>query len=206
MTPTALRLKAKLDERRRWFSNEWFFKWHYIGSDGHVSIDSFDGREIHYGGIKFSGTARVVYWEAVVRGVRKEITEQFAWVDQEVRNYNRETALRAIDECAGQLVAFARVIRREAVEKDRILRGDGIKFPAGNDAGFWEGTSDTDIAKQAEELKSALPQAEAQPLASAQPPPQNWRQRAGTLWNENQWWAGPVGFIVGLAGVYPLVF
>jgi hypothetical protein len=115
MTPTASRLKARLDERRRWFVNEWFFKWHFIGKDGPVTIESFDGRGIHYGGIAFSGTARLVYWDAIVRGVRKEITEQFAWVDQEVRNYNRETALKAIDECAGQLASFVRAIRREAV-------------------------------------------------------------------------------------------
>ena len=128
MTPTASRLKARLDARRRWFQNEWFYKWHFIGKDGPVSIDSFDGRGIHFGGIAFSGSARDVYWDAIARGVRKEVTEQFAWVDHEVRGYNQETALKAIDECAGQLVSFVRVIRRIAVDKDRILRGDGRKF------------------------------------------------------------------------------
>ena len=157
MTPTASRLKARLDERRRWFVNEWFFKWHFIGKDGPVTIDSFDGRGIHYGGIAFSGTARHVYWDAIVRGVRKEIVEQFAWVDQEVRNYNRETGLKAIDECAGQLASFVRVIRREAVKKDRILRGDGINHPTEDDGGWWDGTSDREIVSQAEALKSALP-------------------------------------------------
>jgi hypothetical protein len=167
MTPTASRLKARLDERRRWFINEWFFKWHFIGKDGPVTIESFDGRGIHYSGIAFSGTARLVYWDTIVRGVQKEITEQFAWVDQEVRNYNCETALKAIDECAGQLASFVRAIRREAIKKDRILRGDGISQPTEDDAGWWDGTSDREILSQAEALKVALPVFVEQPSHTA---------------------------------------
>lgn len=129
MTPTASRLKVRLDDRRRWFANEWFFKWHFIGKDGPVSIDSFDGRGIHLGGIKFSGSAHDVYWDAIVRGVRKE-------VDEQVRQYNYETAIKSIDECAGQLISFTRSIRRESVAKDRILRGNGIEFPPEDDAGW----------------------------------------------------------------------
>jgi len=61
MTPTASRLKARLEDRRLWFANEWFYKWHFIGNDGPVTIDSFDGREIRYGGIvegQFRGAVR----------------------------------------------------------------------------------------------------------------------------------------------------
>lgn len=139
MTPTASRLKARLDERRRWFANEWFCRWHFIGKDGPVTIDSFDGRGIHQGGVEFGGDVRELYWETLVRGVKKEITEQLAWVDREVRQYNSEAVLRAIDECAGQLMSFVRVIRRLAVAKDRLLRGNGQSFPPENDAGRWGG-------------------------------------------------------------------
>ena len=158
MTPTATRLKARLDQRQRWFANEWFYKWHFIGDDGPVTIDSFDGCNIHHGGIQFSGGARDLYWETLVRGVEKEIVEQFAWVDKEVRNYNRATALCAIDECAGQLISFVHVIRRRGVAKDRILRGNGREFPKENDAGWWENVSDAEILKQAQALKEALPE------------------------------------------------
>ena len=161
MTPTCTRLKVRLDERRRWFANEWFFKWHFIGKDGPVSIDSFDGRGIHFGGIVFDGGVRQIYWEAVTRGVRKEITEQFAWIDSEVRKYTPETALRAIDECAGQLISFARVIRRKAIAKDRILRGNGQQFPTEDDAGQWDDTEPADIQKQADALKAASDQLKA---------------------------------------------
>lgn len=199
MTPTATRLRERLDARRLWFQNEWFFKWHFIGKDGPVDIDSFDGRHIHYGGVKFSDTARDIYWQTVVRGVRQEITSQFAWVDQEVRNYNDETALRAIDECAGQLASFVRAIRREAVKKDRILRGDGINFPTENDAGRWEGTSDREIQAQAEALKAALPTSASPstPVVTSR----TRRQRALALWNDNQWWLGPLSLVIGLIGL-----
>ncbi|MDP3905903.1 hypothetical protein [Novosphingobium sp.] len=203
MTPTATRLKARLDERRRWFANEWFFKWHFIGKEGPVSIDSFDGRGIHYGGIKFSGTARQVYWDSVVRGVRKEITDQFAWVDEQVRNYTAETALCAIDESAGLIASFTQSIRREAVAKDRILRGDGITFPTENDAGHWYDTDAESIFKQAEALKRAIP------LAATPSVPVEVRslsKQASALWHDNQWWLGPLAFLVGLAGLLPLVF
>lgn len=206
MTPTCTRLKARLDERLRWFINEWFFKWHFIGKDGPVSIDSFDGRGIHFGGIKFSGSACDVYWDSIVRGVKKEITEQFAWVDLEVRAYNHETALQAIDECAGQLVSFVRTIRREAVAKDRILRGDGIRFPSENDAGRWDGTSASDIASQADALKRALPLPVEYQSSTAPVEEQTLRRRASAVWHNNQWWLGPIAFVAGLAGLYPLIF
>lgn len=197
MTPTASRLNARLDERRRWFQNEWFYKWHFIGKEGPVSIDSFDGRGIHFGEIEFSGSARDVYWDALVRGVRKEITEQFAWVDHEVRNYNQETALKAIDECAGQLVSFVRTIRRVAVDKDRILRGNGRKFSTNDDAGHWEGTGDGDIVSQAEALKAALPMVTSQINRETALVETTRRRRATIIWNENQWGIGPVAFVTG---------
>jgi hypothetical protein len=201
VTPTATRLQARLDERRRWFQNEWFFKWHFIGKDGPVSIESFDGRGIHLGGIMFDGSARLTYWDTVTRGVRKEITEQFAWVDEEVRKYTAETALRAIDECARELATFARIIRREAIKKDRILRGDGIRFPPEDDAGQWQGTSPGEIQKQADALKAALPLTASVTEAPMPVEESTFGQRATKVWHDNQWWLGPVAFVVGLAGL-----
>ena len=154
----------------------------------------FDGRSAHLGGIEFSGSARDLYWDALVRGIRKEIINQLEWVDGEVRNYNRNTALRAIDECAGQIIAFIRTVRSAAVKKDRILRGDGINFPPENDAGHWEGTDDAGIRAQTDALKLALPDS---PPAVAP----TMRQRMLTVWNENQGWLGPLAFALGVASL-----
>ncbi|WP_414463643.1 TIR domain-containing protein [Hyphomicrobium sp. DY-1] len=167
MTPTATRLHMRLDERYLWFHNQWFFKWHHIGAGSSADIDTFDGRQAHYGGIKFSGSPRNVYWWAIVRGTKKEVIEQFTWVEEAVRNYSPAVAIQAIDECAGALMSFVGKLRRAAIEKDRILRGDGINFPAEHDSGNWEDVSDQAIVKQAEALKAALfpPAPEAMPPA-----------------------------------------
>ena len=45
------------------------------------------------GGIAFWGSARDVFWDAITRGVRKEVLEQFRWVDDQVRRYNRKSSL-----------------------------------------------------------------------------------------------------------------
>ena len=44
--------------------NEWFFKWHQIGYERIVLIDS-NGRMVSYGGIKFRYTDRDVYWATI---------------------------------------------------------------------------------------------------------------------------------------------
>jgi hypothetical protein len=157
MTPTATQLKFRLDQRRRWFDNEWFFKWHHIGGQRVVEIDTFDGRQARYAGIKFTGSPRAVFWDALARGVRKEVIEQFAWIEERVRVYAQGQAEAAIDECAGLLEGFVQSLRQAAVNKDRILRGDGLNFPPEQDAGSWGGPSPPgDIAHQAIALKAAL--------------------------------------------------
>jgi hypothetical protein len=156
MTPTATQLKLRLDQRRRWFDNEWLFKWHHIDGQRVVEIDTFDGRMARYAGLKFAGSPRAVFWDAIARGVRKEVIEQFAWIEERVRLYARAPAEEAIDECAGLLTAFAQSVRRAAVQKDRILRGNGITFPSERDAGIWVDVSPGDIARQAAALKVAL--------------------------------------------------
>jgi hypothetical protein len=156
MTPTATQLKFHLDQRRRWFDNEWLFKWHHIGGQRVVEIDMFDGRQARYAGIKFTGSSRAVFWDAISRGVRKEVIEQFAWIEERVRVYARAQAEAAVDECAGLLAAFVQSVRNAAVQKDMILRGDGLNFPPEQDAGRWVDVSPGEIAHQTAALKEAL--------------------------------------------------
>ena len=156
MTPTATQLKFRLDQPLRWFHNEWFFKWHHIGGQRVVEIDMFDGRQARYAGIKFTGSSCAVFWDAVARGVRKEVVEQFAWIEERVRVYARAQAEAAIDECANLLSEFVLSVRHAAVQTDRILRGDGLNFPPEQHAGVWADVSPGDIDLQAEALKTAL--------------------------------------------------
>jgi hypothetical protein len=156
MTPTATQLKFRLDQRHRWFDNEWLFKWHHIGGQRAVEIDTFDGRQARYAGIKFAGSPRAVFWDALARGLRKEVIEQFAWIEERIRVYARAQAEAAIDECADLLAAFVQSVRQAAVRTDRILRGDGLNFPPEQDAGSWGAVSPGDIPHQAMALKAAL--------------------------------------------------
>lgn len=179
MTPTATRLEQRLRDRRAWFQNDWFVRWHRIGGDQPVEIDQFNGRYANYAGISFDGSARDVYWQSIAQGLRKEIIEQFGWVEDSVRSYDRSVASVAIDQCAGLITSFARGLRREAVAKDRLLRGNGTDFPAEQDMGHWDGTSDVEVLGQAEALKSALfpPTAAAQASSQrASPTPKATRE------------------------------
>ena len=156
MTPIATQLRFRLDQRRRWFENEWFCKWHYIGGERVVEIDTFDGRQARYAGIKFSGRPRLVFWDAIARGVRKEVIEQLAWIEERLRLFARLQAEAAVNECAGLLTAFVQSVREAAVQKDRMLRGDGLNSPPVPAGGIWVDVSPGEIARHAAALITAL--------------------------------------------------
>ncbi|MGB6659844.1 MAG: hypothetical protein WBE48_28335 [Xanthobacteraceae bacterium] len=77
LTPIGLRLSSALNDEFLRMQTEWFFKWHHIGGPRTIEIDSFLGRPICYGGIKFSGSARHVYWDTIQRYLRKKIGSIF---------------------------------------------------------------------------------------------------------------------------------
>jgi hypothetical protein len=203
-TPVAKQLQQRLEDRRAWFRH-WLFQWHGL-RDGRnpIQVDLFDDRTSFMGGVEFSGSARDVFWDAITRGVRKEILDQFAWVDDQVRKYNRTTALESIDQAAGLLSSFAQGVRRDTIEKDRILRGNGINFPPTNDLGHWHGTSQQEIQSYAEALKLALPSNPGE-RSSIEQPLAGRSHRLNKLWHDNQWWLGPVSLIAGLVGLAALL-
>jgi hypothetical protein len=65
LTPVGSRLSDSLSDEYLRMQNEWFFKWHLIGEGRAVEIDSFRGKPICYGRIKFSGSAADVYWDTI---------------------------------------------------------------------------------------------------------------------------------------------
>jgi len=129
MTPIALRIQLSLDAERQRMRNEWFFKWHFIGRDGPVEIDGFDGRKIRYGGIKFEGTPRHVYWGTLKRYLKMKNGETFDRLEAEVKGYPEPQIQSAINETKTIMETFARGLIGDAIDKDRVLRGDGINFP-----------------------------------------------------------------------------
>lgn len=73
-----------------------------------------------------------------------------------MRVYERESAEAAIDESANLLIAFIQTVRHATIQKDAILRGDGINFPPEHDFGTWTDLSPADIAHQTAAIKQAL--------------------------------------------------
>jgi hypothetical protein len=159
MTPLATRLQLALENEFRRMDNVWFFKWHHIGGDRPIEIDAFDGRSICYSGIRYDGTAQKVYWDTIQRYLKKEIVSRFLELEIEVKSnpeYPPETIERTLNEAQQLLSSFSQRIRNQAIEKDRILSGDGINFPPARDRGHWEGCRAEHIEAQAAEILTLL--------------------------------------------------
>ncbi|MDZ4285201.1 MAG: hypothetical protein U1A28_05250 [Patescibacteria group bacterium] len=114
--------------------NEWFFKWHLIGRDGPVEIDSFDGRVAQYAGIRFFGSPREVYWQVLKRYLENKVAEYFDDAEKNLDRYPVEIRDQIVIQTGVELRTFSRQISHDAVEKDRILRGDGTSFPSRDDS------------------------------------------------------------------------
>ncbi|MCP3441999.1 hypothetical protein [Bradyrhizobium sp. CCGUVB14] len=153
LTPIGLRLSASLSDEHLRMQNEWFFKWHAIGGQQPVMIESFNGKPICYGGIKFSGSAHSVYWDTIQRYLRKKIGLIFDGLEEELKKYSLEVRQRALTEAQSIVGQFVARIRRTAIEKDRILRGNGIEFPPEHDMGQWRGCQTEDIEARVEGLR-----------------------------------------------------
>lgn len=146
------RLELAIQQELTRMENEWFFKWHLIGKEGPVEIESFGGKPIHYGGIAYSGSAVDVYWGAISRYRKLKVSKFFDVVEAELPKYPKHVREQAIREAGGLITMFANSIQRSAVEKDRILRGDGVNFPILLDRGKWEGSSQSVIDTRAKGL------------------------------------------------------
>ncbi len=145
LTPIGTRLQITLDAEYLRMQNEWFFKWHHIGRDSVAEIDGFDGRMIRYGGIKFSGSPRNVYWGTIQRYARQKVGQLFDELEVELQKYPLEIRSKALNEAQSLIRAFIGKIRKAAVDKDRILRGNGVTFPPQQDLGNWDGAQPSDV-------------------------------------------------------------
>jgi hypothetical protein len=146
-------MQISLDAEYLRMMNEWFFKWHHIGADTVIEIDGFDGRMIRYGGIKFAGSARDVYWGTIQRYARQKVGQLFDELETELRKYPLEIRLNALNEACWLIRGFIGKIRKAAVDKDRILRGNGLEFPPPKDVGSWAGAQPSDIESRISTLR-----------------------------------------------------
>ena len=124
LTPFDLKLEKELSDEFRRMQNEWFFPWLGMGENG-MSVDGFDGRTIQYGGIKFEGTPRLVYWSTVSRYLENKSQEIFETWKFGTANASWQTKLLSLDRTHAAAIGFAHRIISYAAETDRRLRGEG---------------------------------------------------------------------------------
>jgi hypothetical protein len=129
MTPFGTRLRDKIDIEILRMQNEWFFKWHFIKEQQGVEIDSFDGRMIRYGGIRYYGSAHQVYWATLKRYLALRLGEYFDLAVDALERFPPNISTEIADEFDQLLKSFCSQIATIAAEKDRILRGNGTEFP-----------------------------------------------------------------------------
>lgn len=152
-TPIGLRLKNTLDAEYQHMQNTWFFKWQRIGGATPVEIEGFDGRMIRYAGVEFRGSAQTVYWSTIQRYAKKKVQELFDNLEQQLKQYPVEVRAQSISESESLIRHFINKIRKTAIENDRILRGNGHRFPSPCDKGSWVGAQDQDIENRSAQIR-----------------------------------------------------
>jgi hypothetical protein len=83
----------------------------------------------------------------------EKIGSIFDSLEEEIKKYPREVKDKALIEAQWMVSRFSQQIQRAAIEKDRILRGNGIEFPPEHDAGHWLGCGTGDIQARVEGLR-----------------------------------------------------
>ena len=143
--PSIERLSNSLERELTHMRGDWFFKWHQIGGAVCVEIESFAGAPIRYSGIDFSGSARQVYWVTIQRYLIQKLESAFLHIEDGVKQSPMDFRMRVLEEGELVLVSFSSRIRKLAIDTDRVLRGNGFKFPAYEDLGQWHGSRNEDI-------------------------------------------------------------
>jgi hypothetical protein len=124
-TPFEIGVESELTAERQRFSNEWLFKWHALGHGGSVDVDAFDGRRIHYGGIKFGSQQQSVFWQAIGRYLNMSIHEYFKRWETETVNYENQVRRQSLDQLERKLRAFTAEIISLSTSTVRRLRTNG---------------------------------------------------------------------------------
>jgi hypothetical protein len=86
--------------------------------------------------------------------LRKKISDLFDQVEEAIKDYPIELRPAAVAECQNLISGFTTTIKNAAIEKDRILRGDGINFPPRDEHHRWDGADEMSIQSRADGLRS----------------------------------------------------
>lgn len=104
-------------------------KWRFLNAGPPMKVEQYDGSEICYQGIAFSGTPVRVFWNGFIEPYLENysitVLEQTSALAIECQFPVEET----VEEAKLLLLVMVRRIYSEMAETDRLLRGDGFNFP-----------------------------------------------------------------------------
>lgn len=192
MTPTGSRFQIRLDDEFSRMQNEWFFKWHHIGGNRTIEIDGFDGRSICYSGLQFDGSARDVYWDTIQRYIRKKISTLFDELEIEIKDYEPSVRRNALTEVSSLITGFSNRIRKIAIDKDRILRGNGHSFPQSTTE-MWRYDYVSQIDQRTEALNSIYVEA-----FEDQPEEGRWQEKLNAHYKSNPFFYWMLGSLLAV--------
>jgi hypothetical protein len=156
VTPFGTRLKDRLDAEVMRMQNEWFFKWHQLKTSTGVQVDGFDGREIRIVGVEYWGSTRDVYWATLQRYLSVKLGEYFDSTVEAIERFPNKLSEQMIGEFDQLLKNFCARIAEAAVEKDKVLRGNGFEFPPLDMGRRSEIYRDFNLAEKVAALKALL--------------------------------------------------
>lgn len=132
-------------------------KWRFFKAGPPMVVKKYDGSEICYQGLKFSGTPVLVFWndfiEPYIENYSIKILEQTSALSFECQFPVEDS----IEEAKNLLLVMVRRIYHEMSETDQILRGDGFTFPERKDVSSQIESMSLKISEHAEIEKMKKP-------------------------------------------------
>jgi len=97
--------------------------WSFLTSKGGLSCKDFYGREIHYGGVKFEGSPREVFWNGYIEPFLEDITYRAIDFTINICKDKEEKIQEPLLETDRQLKSLVRKTYASMADVDRRLRG-----------------------------------------------------------------------------------
>lgn len=120
------KLKKIVNDKYKWINKFKLTPWVFMGDGGTLKMEQFDGSHINYGGIKFDGSPRHVFWTSFIEPFLTDfIREMIDWTSNQCRENNLEPHLH-FAETSGLLKLFTERIYKRMADIDQVLRGKGF--------------------------------------------------------------------------------
>lgn len=108
-------------------------KWHLLKTGLPMRVEKFDGSMISYQGLAFSGSPVEVFWRGFIEPYLENYSIQVLEQTSTLAIECQFSVEESVEEAKLLLLTMVRRTYTEMAETDRILRGDGINFPAKRD-------------------------------------------------------------------------